>query len=196
MQYLHLADSLRNTKAQAAWLINQALPATDLLQSNRKTVNRVYLETIAQGITTLTPSQYADIAPIAWQCPLEGGGVVYTARSLYQLHTAANFDDRLLCGLSNQERGAQRANAPPTKALRVQPNPTSDELLVTLPGGVLSEDLIMKVININGMEVFSKQVSGETTMLIDVSKLPAGLYTLFASGKSTIPAPVKFVIQH
>ncbi|HAD13256.1 MAG TPA: hypothetical protein DCF33_12565, partial [Saprospirales bacterium] len=196
MQYLHLADSLHNTKAQAAWLINQALPATDILQSNRKTVNRVYLETVAQGITTLTPAQYADIAPIAWQCPLEGGGAVYTARALYQLQTAAIFDDRLLCGLSNQERGTHRGNAPPPEALKVQPNPTSDELLVTLPDGVLSEELIMKVININGMEVFSKQVSGETTMLIDVSKLPAGLYTLFATGKSTTPAPVKFVVQH
>jgi hypothetical protein len=196
MQYLHLADSLRSTKTQAAWALNQALSATDILQSNRKTVNRVYLETVGQGITALTPAQFDDIAPIAWQCPLEGGGVVYTARGLYQMHTAAHFDDRSLCGLGSQERGAQRANAPLYETLKVQPNPASGELLVALPMGVVGEELRMKVIDVNGREVLSNQVTGDATILIDVSKLPAGLHTLSAIGKSKTLAPVKFVVQH
>ncbi len=197
MQYMHLADSLRGVRAQAAWALNQALPAADILQNNRKTVNRVYLETLGQGITDLTPAQFADMAPIAEQCPLEGGGAVYTARGLYQLHTEAHFDDRSLCGLGSLERGVQRANAPPYEALKVQPNPVFGEVLVTLPASVVGDDARVEITDIDGRVVYSNQVPKDaTTLLIDVSNLPAGIYILSAIGNSKILAPVKFVVQH
>jgi hypothetical protein len=62
--------------------------------------------------------------------------------------------------------------------------------------GVVGEELRMKVIDVNGREVLSNQVTGDATILIDVSKLPAGLHTLSAIGKSKTLAPVKFVVQH
>ena len=196
MQYLHLADSLRSTRAQTAWAINEALPANGILQSNRKTVNRVYLETIGQGISLLTPAQFAAISPIAWQCQMEGGSAVNKARQLYLLHEKGSFDDILLCGLGSEERGQRLATAAP-EGITLQPNPASGQVLIFLTHSDVADDLQVKITDLNGIIVLMDKIpAGAASLTLDSTKLPAGVYLCSVSGGSKPFAPLKFVVQH
>ena len=196
MQYIDLSDSLRKVKAHAAWTLNEALSVIGILQSNTKMVNRVYLETLESGASTLSPAQFATISPIAWQCPLEGGKSVYRARSLYLLQQAADFDDGLICGLNGSEREQKSKNYILSGNLKVQPNPATEQIFVSLPENMVNDDIFVKIMDLNG-RIMSKQSDiGTGALQFNVASFPTGIYICTITGGSNVFAPVKFVVQH
>jgi|GEM_PF-654510 len=197
MQYKHLADSLRSTKAMAAWTLNQALPANDILQSNKKTANRVYLETVAHGISALTEAQFSAIATIAYQCPLEGGAAVYQARGLYELQEKGSFDDVLLCNLSMTERNQRQGTAHTADGLSIQPNPASGQVFVSISNNIANEGLSVVLADLNGKRMLATRIpEGASSATLDVSTLATGIYICRVKGRTKAYAPTKIVVQH
>jgi len=68
-----------------------------LLYSNLIAVNRIFLQTIAKGIDTLTEGQGDTLFYISNQCPLDGRKSVYMARSLYNLYGPLDINDDSIC---------------------------------------------------------------------------------------------------
>jgi hypothetical protein len=98
----HQMDSLRRVRASTVLPTVTSLPASNVLQSNRKDALRIYLEVTSTGATQLTEGQFDTISAIAHQCPLAGGSAVYMARTLYQLKEQKHFDDFDLCAISDE----------------------------------------------------------------------------------------------
>lgn len=64
---------------------NNTISTSFIVEQNEKNFNEIYLQTAAVGNEIFTPTQAQLLMDIANQCPVEGGSVVYKARSLYQL---------------------------------------------------------------------------------------------------------------
>ena len=175
--YTHTLTQLQNNieqarmqKVQAAVLLNSTLPADEIYEQNRKTINGIYLQTLAQNVLMLTPAQFAAVSSIAHQCVFEGGSAVLDARMLYQLHEIKTFDDDTLCSDSRQQRKVILQHKGPQVLL--QPNPASD--LVQIKGVPESEWV--------GIRIQLSSVHGQTRIVrptqawFSVADLPASVY--------------------
>jgi hypothetical protein len=101
-QSLKIADENRLlAKKDSAAYWNQALIDPKDYETMEKTINEIYLNTIAIGEFQFTPAQKSQISQIAYQCPLKSAAAVYKAREMYAIdHPLANFDNYSIC--SNQ----------------------------------------------------------------------------------------------
>lgn len=192
LQYQRAIDSLQRARALAALPTVAALPSADLFQSNRKTVLRVYLETLANGQRQLSPSQLAEISPIAHQCPAEGGTAVFIARSLYHRHEDVVFDDGLLCqGLEERSQRLPLAADAPS----VAPNPASEMLEVLWPGSREGGVAWVSLHRASGEVVWEREaVFHQNRATLDVSSLPSGLYFCVVHTATQRFAPIKLTI--
>jgi len=197
--YKHIADSLRDINIAEALELNDELPVNDILQENRKTINRIYLGTLAKNITELTEEQFEDVSAIANQCPFEGGKAVYRARSLYTLREDRSFNDSLLC-LQAEERQAKSAmKRQGSKGnLSIVPNPARDKVQIFLPDHQeIDQEIILKIIGTNGQTIVHRHVRVVNEVIsLDVSQFPGGLYTCVISGTGISADPAKFIVHH
>jgi hypothetical protein len=92
-----------NNRIDTAQAISNALIDTAVYELNEKTVNNIYLNTIARNNFSLDSVQSYLIYSIAIQCPLTGGASVYMARSILSLiNDSLWIDDDLVCNGFNQ----------------------------------------------------------------------------------------------
>ncbi|MBN8681820.1 MAG: T9SS type A sorting domain-containing protein [Chitinophagales bacterium] len=163
-------EQQRSQQTQTAIQLNNALPADAIYESNRKTVNEIYLQTLAQNIVTLTPAQLAQVSAIAHQCVFEGGAAVLDARLLYQLHEIKSFDEDTLCAGSRQQRVTAVQNA--GQQLSLQPNPADNLVLIK---GIPEKDPGDIRIQLNSAHGQSRTIR-PTQAFFSVADLPAGVY--------------------
>ena len=166
---------------------------------NIKTINRIYLQTIAKGIYNLTESQFSEVSAIAHQCPLLGGKVVYSARSLYALRDNKAFDDAQICekAINSQDR-ISMPSASLVETLKVVPNPASDILEIFIPQNKKSNELVnIRILSSDGRLVAEQNLSSsDLSFRLGVSKLASGLYICLVSRTGVPVQSTKFVIQH
>jgi hypothetical protein len=126
------AEPLHEDAVDDADVDNAMIPATDLIENNEKTVNEIYLTTLARGNEEFTEAQITSLSDIAHQCPMAGGDAVFRARSMFALVSDELFyDDRVLC---NMQGVAIRKPAPLTETgIKVQliPNPATDKVTIS-----------------------------------------------------------------
>ncbi|MBK8499183.1 MAG: hypothetical protein IPL52_10265 [Flavobacteriales bacterium] len=110
---------------------NSGIAASELIETNAKTVNDVYLATIGKDVDEFTATQASELFDIADQCPMLGGNAVFKARSLYWLiDDTYDFDDASLClpyGIVVKRLLNQHNNT-----VSVVPNPATDEATLVL----------------------------------------------------------------
>ncbi|MEM1320994.1 MAG: right-handed parallel beta-helix repeat-containing protein [Bacteroidota bacterium] len=172
---------------------NSSISTTAIYESNTRTINTVYLQTLAAGIDEFTPTQVAALQTIANQCPLAGGDAVWLARSLYSLYDdKIAYDDATLCatgsplGLTQNhhvateaEQGVILSNAVEKQQqvkIQLRPNPTKDHLQIQFNLGSRGSAKFVLY------DSFGKQIltellpsnSGHKTF--SVGHLPAGVY--------------------
>jgi Secretion system C-terminal sorting domain len=70
------------TKIQEALSLNQQISPTSQIETNQKSVNEIYLQTVAAPSSNLTEGQIAKLKSIGQQCTETGGLAVSTALSL------------------------------------------------------------------------------------------------------------------
>ncbi|HMX40920.1 MAG TPA: hypothetical protein PKD78_11350, partial [Saprospiraceae bacterium] len=112
LQWQALLDSeeqSRLSKVPNILAQNNAVPSGSVLVNNRKTVYRIYLETFAVGIDSLTSTKRGDLLGVATQCFLEGGDAVLLARRLYnQTSEPIAFDNTDFCGGQRRPLSSQQ----------------------------------------------------------------------------------------
>jgi len=181
------------SKAQATLPQILALPEENMLQSNRKTVHRVYLEWRAAGSGPLTPAQWAAISPIAHQCASEGGTAVYLARALYQMQENKAFNDESLC--SAVEERTTTAKPPIADKSRLWPNPGNGQINLWVAGVAAKETAIVQITDISGkiMQTVDVHLSDENAA-IDASQLSPGLYFCTVKAAGIVKATMRFAV--
>ena len=128
---LQLASSAKVLTAEGVRNNNANVNTSELIETNEKSVNEVYLNTVSKDVDGFTSAQASELFDIANQCPMVGGNAVFKARSLYWLiDDAYDFDDQLLClqhGIIVKSMAQQKATAS-----KVIPNPAGDQATLVL----------------------------------------------------------------
>lgn len=137
----------------------------------------------------LTAGELAIIEPIAEQCVLDGGKVVYRARALYQTAESRWFDDdcssiQALQGTEDQGTSSEMLHVDRAidldmeEEIRVYPNPAKQFLQIELPNRFSDKDVMFKLMDMNGKEQQTWNSFGSLNQQLDIRGLPAGTYWL------------------
>ncbi|MBK9672763.1 MAG: hypothetical protein IPO70_11050 [Bacteroidetes bacterium] len=167
---------------------NSALSTTTNIQEYEKTVNDIYMTTVAKGIYTFTSAQKEHLNYIASLCPLEGGKAVYAARSIYAfINSYQNYDDKNICGPFEPEEKikvkSEKDIKPANINFIVSPNPASDNLLLTYNTNEVDK-LSFVLFNNLSEKVLDKIIDSK---IIDLSRINNGIYhyIIFVNGLMT-----------
>lgn len=190
---MQLAATAKVLTADNVKAVNAGLGTSELIETNQKQVNEVYLATIAKDVKAFTTEQATELFAIADQCPMMGGNAVFKARSLYWLiDDSYDFDDQLLC-LPHGIIVKSMATAEPN-ALTVVPNPASDEatLVLTKP---LDEPGVFVLFDAIGAEVMRYTIPVETPRFaFSTSALAPALYHYQVRGPAGVLGNGKLTI--
>lgn len=120
----------RNQEIQRLMRDNERISTRLQPETNEREVNKIYLETVAQGKMVLNSEQKAIVKLIAFQCPSRGGNAVFAARSLYALVENIKFDDLALCNARSESIQGFTVKRVEIN-YKVSPNPATDMLTVS-----------------------------------------------------------------
>jgi len=133
--------------------LNNSVPYGSILTNNRKTLNRIYLETVALGNYAATQAQGGDLSAVASQCFLIGGDAVLQARALYaELVAPLQINDDLLCGGQLRPEVDNRSTEQTVTKYKasIVPNPAQDQFSVHVEGAAVNAMLRVQVVAANG----------------------------------------------
>jgi hypothetical protein len=172
---------------------NASVSASELIETNRKQVNELYLGTIGKQIDGFSTNQASALMIIADQCPMLGGNAVFKARALYSLiDDAYTFNDSMLCatyGIAVKCLGDQR-----TAALSVVPNPAIDEALLVL-GMQLEGQGVFILFDAMGAEVLRYTIPADMPRFaFSTASLAPALYLYQVRGQSGVIGKGKLTI--
>ncbi len=184
-----LAKSVLQARSAAANSIivdNNAITATDIWEQNEKTVNHIFLNTVAKGIP-FNDTQFNLLMAIAEQCPYQGGTAVFRARALLEIEV----DDETACSQTESQAlmmppvNNQAVSTP--KSILLYPNPADNTVTVKM----LTEneaELELSIYNLYGQTVARHKLQeGTIGYSFDTSMLPQGLYLVrVMQGKEAI----------
>ena len=154
-----------------------------------RTINDIFLKTIAIGEFEFTPEQMSRITQIAFQCPLKSASAVYKAREMYALdYPLQNFDNYLLC--ANQGIQYRQGNTNTINVINV--SQLSDRLQIEIVGE--TDFLNYRIINSLGQLVYqwSSNNKVQNITLENIIHAP-GLYILQAQNSDGIQSIKKFI---
>ncbi|MBK7938397.1 MAG: T9SS type A sorting domain-containing protein [Lewinellaceae bacterium] len=187
-QFMEALDSVRQVRIQSLLQLNAAVTTSLTPDENHKTVNAITLNWLATD--ELSSTDLATLESIAEQCPLKGGDAVYEARAIISHFEGIEYDDRDLCGTQNRQ--SRREKSPINNQIIVFPNPASDQINWTDPGGRVAT---IKVLNTLG------QLSVEITNTkppVGIVNLPQGFYVvqLFSADNTLLVAQKIQIVKH
>jgi hypothetical protein len=189
-QSLKIADENRLlAKKDSAAYWNQALIDPKDYEAMEKTINEIYLNTIAIGEFQFTPAQMSQISQIAYQCPLKSAAAVYKAREMYAIdHPLANFDNYSIC--SNQGIQYRIGNTSTNNDVKVVQ--ISNQLQIELVGK--GEYQNYRILNSLGQLVHQWQSNNKVQSLELEHKLQtSGIYILQAQSANGNQSSKKFI---
>jgi hypothetical protein len=165
----------RNQELQRLMRENERISTRLQPEINEKEVNKIYLETVAQGKMKLNNEQKATAKLIAYQCPSKGGNAVFAARSLYSLVESVNFNDLELCNARSESIQGLAVKRIETN-YKVSPNPATDVLFVS-QASEKAEKGEWRVFDTAGKLLLTKQVNeNEIDATINIQHLSEGVY--------------------
>ena len=179
----HFKPTLAGARAQAAGILlaqNNSLSGTGDYRTNEKTVNSIYLSTVAVGNYTFTPTQLASLQAIASQCPLTGGEAVMRARDLLALapNPPVFYNDASICGSVLRPALEERTdNNPGGDFVEVRPNPASEYLEIHYGFSAEKQGRQLVLFDVFGKVASSIPIPDRSgTKTVQVSHLSAGIY--------------------
>ena len=109
---------------------NNSLSGTGDYRTNEKTVNSIYLQTVAVGNNTFSASQLTTLQSIAAQCPLSGGEAVLRARDILALAqgTPLFYNNVNSCGSGARPSRDRTEQFQAGNFIQVRPNPASENI--------------------------------------------------------------------
>ncbi|MCC7244858.1 MAG: T9SS type A sorting domain-containing protein, partial [Saprospiraceae bacterium] len=162
-----------NTSANLLTQNNQ-LSGSANYQQYEKTVNGIWLQTIAQGVLEFNAAQTSTLQTIANACPLSDGEAVLRARTMLALvqNTPLVYDDQTNCSFG---RPGERtfASGTPLNVL-VYPNPTEGKINILFDAENSSANLT--ITNALGQLVYQMRLL-QKDETVDLHRLANGIYT-------------------
>ncbi len=174
---------------------NDNIANSFLLESNKKTVNDIYLNTLGKGIVELDSLQVVDLSNIALQCPLTGGSAVYEARSLLELVQDMVYDDGGLCNRAQGRTAKEETVISDIEGFYVYPNPAKEQVKLLVPDEFLGGEIVLS--NSYGSVIHRKNIEEDNSLtLLQTGHLSSGIYqvVVFEKGKKVFTK--KLVIVH
>ena len=188
-----LAVNSRVLAAENVKNANAGIGATALTETNYKTVNAIYLSTIAKNVEGFTEQQVEDLFAVANQCPLLGGNAVFQARALYYLvDPEQEFDDPALC--LQQGLITKSLKAPQESSISMVPNPAGDmvTLLLQTPFEQGGQVVFYSAV---GASVLNLRIpADQQSTVINTSVLAPGLYHYTVISDGTVQGDGKLSI--
>ncbi len=192
----------RQVKTRTASLVvnanndNEAIQVQNLYEYNEFRVNRIYLSTLAKGITEIPNYDREFLNYLAPRCPLIEGHAVYKARVLRSLyHNSIHYDD--VC--SNAPRAQARKIENPIvtttthqEKVSIYPNPASDNITIACAQNT-NYTLIIR--NITG-QVLKQEAIINGNANIDISNLQNGMIICELWLQNQCVAKEKIIIIH
>jgi len=175
----NINQSQNQVKRDSASYFNQNINNPADYEAMEKTINTIYLSTLAMDEFEFTPQQIQQIQNIAFQCPLKSSAAVYKARAMYSLiHPFINFDNYSIC--AGQGMSYRNGNT--------NQNYNNDLIILTQQNNLLQIELKTdikfinyKILNCLGQTIKQWSSAGaenQKLQRIDVSSLNNGLYIL------------------
>lgn len=176
---------------------NNSLTGTGDYRTNEKTVNSIYLQTIAIGNNTFSDTQLSSLQAIAAQCPLFGGEAVLRARDMLALVQDAptHYNNANTCGNAVRPSQNRIEQLQVNDFVQVRPNPASENIVVdySLSEGVKYQIMLVSIF---GQVVGIFPLDGhEGVTTIPINKLPEGIYWYSVTGGIGKSSPGKLIIH-
>ncbi|MEM9886803.1 MAG: T9SS type A sorting domain-containing protein [Bacteroidota bacterium] len=158
---------------------NTLINNSNLISSNEKLVNSIYLSALLNEDSSLSEIQEQALFEVANQCPKIGGRSVYKARTLYNLLVEYTvFEDSELCLETVEERSlVEQDNGVNATTLQmfVYPNPSYESFNVELNYIDSQNEVILKIYDLTGRLV-KIQVLDQLVTSISSDDLSNGVY--------------------
>ncbi|MEI6821385.1 MAG: T9SS type A sorting domain-containing protein [Bacteroidota bacterium] len=182
---LEIQESVDAQNIELAKQMLEQVVGDDFINSNRKIVDNIYLDTWASGIYDFTDDQYNTLYAIATLTPYAGGNAVYTARVMLNL-------DPTDLNLEYAKPPVHNQPIITENTVKVYPNPAHKQFTIEFKDVI--NNALIEVYGSMGNLVLTDNMKGVYIKNIDVSNLIDGFYfykitingTKFSSGKLTI----------
>ena len=176
-----------NYKLQAAKTANNAISATEIYETNTKTVNGFIIDLALES--NLNEGQINILKLIAAQCPRDGGMAVYKARGVLPDCELENIDETICYPL--QERTKQPPTTILADAISILPNPNNGAFLVRAQLQLGSQ---IRVFDVLGNLITERQVTEAAPMFSIEHALKPGVYFCNIRGVDGRNRSVPFVV--
>lgn len=202
---LKLQDLASMDAQIAAWKSNRinelvtelnGISTTAQYQQNEKDMLLLYLQTVAQDITSFTTSQQSAIDALANQCALDAGPGIYWARMMRQYYSEGwDWQDDCMPLAYRSEETASQAIIE-NKGATLYPNPAYGQVTLSF-NEPLQDGGSITIHDLQGRALFSTEVlpgDGEATLATD--NLPNGFYTVKLTTDGRVLSTLKLAIAH
>lgn len=192
---LLVAATSKVLTAEGIRTANANIGTTELIESNEKLVNEIYLAVIGKDVDTFTVDQSTTLFYIADQCPMVGGNAVYKARAIYRLiNDTISFDDQQLClphGIIVKSLKPMDANV-----VGVMPNPARDGATLVLEQPLeIPADFILY--NMVGSVVLRVEIPADADRTaFSTASIAAGMYHYKVISATGVAGSGKLSIIH
>lgn len=173
-----------------------AIATTAQYQQNEKDMLLLYLQTVAQDITSFMVAQQSAIDALANQCALDAGPGVYWARMMRQYYEEGWDwqDDCAPLAYRSDEAASQEITE--NRAAILYPNPASGQVTVTF-NEALPHSGSVTIHDLQDRALVSKDVLlGESEVMLPTGTLPNGFYTVKLTVDGMVLNTLKLVIAH
>lgn len=157
--------------------INNSVSDIDIFESNQKTLNDVYLSTIALEVYTIDLTQLDLLNEIADQCPYSGGRDVFNARGLLKLsNDTLHWNDEVICNVSPKYSELKDSLNSNLQSISLYPNPTTSAAIMKYHL-FNAQNCHYEITNPLGERLLSKLLNcDESIENIDLHDFKAGIY--------------------
>ncbi|HMQ59014.1 MAG TPA: T9SS type A sorting domain-containing protein [Flavilitoribacter sp.] len=181
---------------QSAYNLNQTVPVSTVYETNQKTVNQIFLQSLMQNNGEFTQEQVAGLESIALQDANIGGPAVHTAWGLLpeclkeeiepQYKVRNLSPDMEVAALSSDVKPITEA------AVSIYPNPANSSLTVRHTG---KNKGTLMLADMTGKIWLRRQITGDSTLLDIGENTPVGIYLLRLFAEDGSSFVKKVVIQ-
>jgi hypothetical protein len=156
---------------------NLTITYTEEMEQNERTVNDIFLATIANRQYTFSQQQTSQLASIIHQCPYVGGPAVFKARSMYYLiDPDMQYHDESVCLNYGIYRQDTQKGTMGSSGAYIFPNPASStaHLIYSLPE---NEEGELVILSIHGQVMKKVLLNGKSNQIsFSLDSFNGGMY--------------------
>lgn len=200
LRYLEVSAAYRSrvlTEKDSIIYWNNLITAANKIDSNEQIVNDMFLAQWLEDDFEFDSSQKAQLLSVAQQCPREGGGIVYKARSLYRMVADSLWDDSACKDSFLLVRSVVKERVKMDK-INIIPNPSSHSLYMNITDLINDDPLVVELYDISGKLKDTRTISPPTKGQTDLSDMinRSGIFTMIVRrGKEIVYRQKQIIIS-